>query len=143
MSRIVKLSFLLIFAVASTAVAHGQGTVAGAIGGSVTNPNKEVVPGAAVTARSSETNREDTAETDEQGRFRISNLQPGLYLVTINATGFSPFSQENVVVEVGRVTELDVPLSIGPVSGSVEITGEAPVINTSQQDFSTNVNQTS
>jgi outer membrane receptor protein involved in Fe transport len=143
MSRIVKLSFLLIFAVASTAVAYGQSTVAGAIGGSVTNPNKEVVPGASVSAVSSETSKEDTAETDGQGRFRISNLQPGIYRVTINSAGFSAFSQDNVVVEVGRVTELDVPLSIGPVEGSVEVTGEAPVINTSQQDFSTNVNQTS
>lgn len=143
MSRIVKLSILLIFAVASTAVAYGQSTVAGAIGGSVTNPNKEVVPGASVAALSVETNKEDTAETDEQGRFRITNLQPGFYRVTINSTGFSPFSQDNVVVEVGRVTELDIPLSIGPVSGSVEITGEAPAINTSQQDFSSNINQTS
>jgi hypothetical protein len=47
------------------------------------------------------------------------------------------------VVEVGRVTEIEAALSLGAVSGSVEITAEAPVINLSQQDFSTNVNQTS
>ena len=143
MSRIVKLSFLVLVMVASGAIVSAQSTVAGAIGGSVANPNKEVVPGASVTVLNSETNKEDTATTDDQGRFRINNLQPGTYAVTINASGFSPFSQPQVVVEVGRVTELDVALSIGAVTGSVEVTGEAPVINTSQQDFSTNVNQTS
>ncbi|MFN2509852.1 MAG: carboxypeptidase regulatory-like domain-containing protein [Pyrinomonadaceae bacterium] len=143
MSRIVKLSILVFVMIATGAIAVAQSTVAGAIGGSVSNPNKEVVPGATVLARSAETNKEDLATTDDQGSFRINNLQPGIYEVTITATGFGAFSQSQVVVEVGRVTELEVGLTIGAVTGSVEVTGEAPVINTSQQDFSTNVNQTS
>src|SRR5207253_8739922 len=54
------------------------------------------------------------------------------------------FSQPKVIVEVGRETTLDVGLTVGPVSGgTVEVTAEAPVINTTQQDFSTNMNQTS
>jgi carboxypeptidase family protein len=143
MSRIVRLSFLVFVMVATSAIVLAQSTVTGAIGGSVSNPNKEVVPGAAVTSRNAETNKEDSATTDDQGQFRIGNLQPGLYTVTVNAAGFGPFSREKVVVEVGRVTELEVPLSLGAVSETVEVTSEAPVINTSQQDFSTNVNQTS
>lgn len=142
MSSNMRLSFLLFLMVATSAIVFAQSTTGG-IGGSVSNPNKEVVSGANVTVRNAETNKEDSTTTDDQGRFRISNLQPGIYAVTINATGFSPNSQPQVVVEVGRVTELDVALSVGEVTGAVEITGEAPVINTSQQDFSTNVNQTS
>lgn len=143
MSRIMRLSFLVFVMVATSAIVVAQSTVTGAIGGSVSNPNKEVVPGAAVTSRNAETNKEDSATTDGQGRFRITNLQPGIYAVTINASGFGPYSQDRVVVEVGRVTEIDAALSIGPVQGTVEVTSEAPVINTSQQDFSTNINQTS
>jgi hypothetical protein len=143
MSRIVRLSFLVFAMAATSAIVVAQSTVTGAIGGSVSNPNKEVVPGASVTSRNSETNKEDSATADDQGRFRIANLQPGIYGVTINAAGFAPYSQDRVVVEVGRVTEINAALSIGPVQGTVEITSEAPVINTSQQDFSTNINQTS
>lgn len=143
MSRILRLSFLVFVMVTTSAIAVAQSTVTGAIGGSVSNPNKEVVTGAAVTSRNAETNKEDSATTDDQGRFRITNLQPGIYTVTINAAGFGPFSQDQVVVEVGRVTEIDAALSLGAVTGTVEVTSEAPVINTSQQDFSTNVNQTS
>ncbi len=55
----------------------------------------------------------------------------------------SEVTQQNVVVEVGRETNLEVALSVGPVTGSVDVSAEAPVINTTQQDFSTNINQTS
>ena len=114
-----------------------------AIGGVVTNPAKEVVAGAAVAVKNVETNKEDTATTDDTGRFKVSNLQPGLYAVTVNSTGFSPTTVENVTVEVGRETNLEMALSVGPVTGTVDVTAEAPVINTTQQDFSTNLNQTS
>ncbi len=143
MSKIVKLSLLVILALVVSGAAMAQSTTTGAIGGSVTNPNKEVVLGASVTTRNTETNKEDTATTDDQGKFRVVNLQPGSYSVAINAQGFSPFSQEGVLVEVGRVTEVDVPLQVGGVSGTVEVIAGAPVINTSQQDFSSNINQTS
>ena len=55
MSKIVRLTFAVLMAVALCAVAMGQSTTTGAIGGVVTNQNKEAVPGATVTARNSET----------------------------------------------------------------------------------------
>ncbi|HUE81912.1 MAG TPA: TonB-dependent receptor [Pyrinomonadaceae bacterium] len=143
MSKIMSLSFVALLVCTFSASAMAQSTTAGAIGGVVTNPNREVIPGASVTVRNTGTNREDTATTDGGGGFRVVNLQPGLYTVTVNANGFSPYNQENVVVEVGRITEINPSLSIGPVEGMVEISADAPVINTSQQDFTTNINQTS
>ena len=143
MSKIGKLFFVSLLVFALSAVAFAQSTTTGSIGGVVTNPAKEVVPGAAVTVRSMETNKEDTATTDDTGRFRVANLQPGRYAVTVNSSGFSPLTQENVVVEVGLETKLEVALQVGPVTGTVDVSAEAPVINTSQQDFSTNINQTS
>ncbi|HSK63062.1 MAG TPA: TonB-dependent receptor, partial [Pyrinomonadaceae bacterium] len=143
MSKLVKLSFAFLLVFAFSAVAFAQSTTAGAIGGVVSNPNKEVVPGASVSVRNSETNKEDSATTDGQGRFKVVNLQPGIYVVTINSPGFSPYTNERVVVEVGRETSLEASLAIGTVTGSVDVSAEAPVINTTQQDFSTNINQTS
>jgi hypothetical protein len=143
MSKIVRLSFVLFVVLGLSAIATAQSTTSGAIGGVVTNPNKEVVPGASVTVVNTETNKEDSATSDDQGRFKIVNLRPGTYKVTINGSGFSPYTQENVTVEVGRETSLDAALSIGAVTGTVEVTSEAPVINTTQQDFSTNLNQVS
>jgi outer membrane receptor protein involved in Fe transport len=144
MSKFVKLSFVLCFMLGMSALAFGQSTTSGAIGGVVLNPNKEVVPNASVSVRNTETNKEDSATTDDQGRFRVAGLQPGTYSVTINGTGFSPYTAEKVTVEIGRETTLTADLTIGPISGNtVEVTSEAPVINTSQQDFTSNFNQTS
>jgi hypothetical protein len=143
MSKIIKFSFAGLLVLALCAVALAQSTTTGAIGGVVTNPNQEVVAGAAVTVKNLETNKEETATTDDTGRFKVANLQPGRYSVTVNSSGFSPMVSENVIVEIGRETPLEVSLSVGPVTGSVDVSAEAPVINTTQQDFSTNINQTS
>ncbi len=143
MSRIVTILFASVLVLALSVTAFAQSTTTGSIGGVVTNPNKEVVPGAAITVRNMGTNKEDTATSDDSGRFKVANLQPGNYAVTVNSSGFSPMTSENVVVEVGRETTLEVALSVGPVTGTVDVSAEAPVINTTQQDFSTNINQTS
>src|SRR5947209_11354213 len=136
-----SLATLLVFML--SALAAAQSTTTGAVGVTVTDPKGAVVANAAVTVHNTETNKDDTATTDGEGRARVVNLQPGTYTVTVNATGFGAFTQEKVVVEVGRVTSLETPLSLGTQTAQVEVTSEAPVINTQQQDFSTNINQTS
>src|SRR3712207_1112840 len=137
------LTLLLLCMAFGTGRVSAQSTTDGAIGGTVKDPQGAVVQNAAVTVRNEETNRETSATTDSEGRFRVPQLQPGSYTVTINATGFSAFTRTKVVVEVGRITPLDIDLSVGGVGETVQVTGEAPVINTQQQDFSTNINQTS
>ena len=143
MSKTLQVTFVLLIVLALSSITFAQSTTTGAIGGVVTNPNKEVVPGAAVSVKNVGTGKEDSATTDDSGRFKVANLQPGGYSVTVNATGFGAFTQENVVVEVGRETSLEIAISLGPVTGSVDVAAEAPVINTTQQDFSSNINQTS
>jgi hypothetical protein len=143
MSKFLRFCFASVLVLAFCAAVLAQGTVTGAIGGSVTNPNKEVVTAATVTVKNNGTAKEDSATSDGEGRFKVSNLQPGTYTVTVNASGFAAFTNENVVVELGRQTTLEVGLSLQGVTGTVQVTAEAPVINTTQQDFSSNVNQTS
>src|ERR1700759_2075995 len=103
-----RLVFITLAIVALCAAAtFAQSTTTGAINGTVNNPNKEVVAGATVTAKNKGTNKEDSATTDDNGTFKLTNLQPGSYAVTVNAPGFSPFTNENVVVEVGRSTAIE------------------------------------
>jgi hypothetical protein len=123
--------------------AVGQSTTNGAIGGLIKDPNGAVVANATISVRNKETNREGTATTDDEGRFRVAELQPGNYVITVNASGFGAYTRDPVVVEVGRVTTIDVDLSLTAQTETVEVTSEAPVINTVQQDFATNINQVS
>ncbi|HEY0172481.1 MAG TPA: carboxypeptidase regulatory-like domain-containing protein [Pyrinomonadaceae bacterium] len=135
---------LLIFCLAFGApAAWAQSTTQGAIGGTVKDPQGAVVANAPVTVKNEETNKEVSATTDDEGRFRVVQLDPGNYIVTISASGFAAFTQQRVVVEVGRVTPLDIDLSVSGAQETVQVTSDAPVINTQQQDFSTNINQVS
>jgi outer membrane receptor protein involved in Fe transport len=145
MSKFLRFGFASFMLVALCALsAMAQSGVTGAINGTVTNPNKEVVAGATVSAKNNGTNKEASATTDDNGGFKIVSLDPGVYTVSISATGFAAYSNAAVVVEVGRSTTLEVGLGLqGVAGGTVTITAEAPVINTTQQDFSSNINQTS
>lgn len=123
--------------------AAAQSTVTGGIVGKITDPQGAIVPNATVTATNVGTNQETTATADSDGGFRISNLQPGTYTVKVTSSGFADFVQERVVIEVGQATTLNVPLGLTGATATVQVDAEAPIINTNQQDFSNNINQTS
>lgn len=120
-----------------------QSTVTGGVRGRVTDPQGAIVPNAAVRIVNVGTNKEETTNTDSDGGYRFTNLQPGTYTVNVSSTGFASFSQEKVVVEVGQVTTVDIPLGLEGQTATVEVTADAPVINTNDNSNSTNINQTS
>src|SRR5690349_14727940 len=141
MSKIIKFSLAGLLVLGLCAIAFAQSTTTGAIGGVVTNPNKEVVAGASVSVKNTETNKEDSATTDDTGRFKVANLQPGRYSVTVNSSGSSTLTPENVIVEAGRETPLAVSLSVGPATGTVDVSAEAPLISTTQPASPTNIHR--
>ena len=120
-----------------------QSTVTGAIRGKITDPQGAIIPNASITVTNSGTNKSQTQTATDDGTFRITNLEPGLFVVEVTSGSFAPFRQENVVVEVGQVTSLDIPLNVQGATATVEVTAEAPVINTIDNANSTNINQTS
>jgi outer membrane receptor protein involved in Fe transport len=120
-----------------------QSTVSGAISGKIADPQGAVVPNATVTATNIGTNQVLTATTNDDGGFRFNNLQPGTYSVETTVSGFSPYKAERVVVEVGQITPLDIELDLTGQTAVVEVTSEAPVINTNSNENSLNINQTS
>jgi hypothetical protein len=119
-----------------------QSTTAGAIGGLVSDQSKAAIPGATVTVRNVATNSQSDSVSDANGRFQAINLAPGVYTVEVSLSGFAPYKRENIIVEVGRATNLDVTLGLAGQVETVQVTAESPIINTDQSDFSTNINQT-
>lgn len=120
-----------------------QSTTDGAIGGMVSDQSKAGVPGASVTVRNLATNSTGGTASDDNGRFLVIRLQPGTYAVEIGLSGFASSKLENVIVEVGRTTNLDVQLGVAGQIETVQVRAETPIINTQQADFSTNIDQTS
>jgi hypothetical protein len=120
-----------------------QSTVTGGIIGKVTDQQGAVVPNATVTVTNIGTNNSVTVNSTEDGGYRISNLQPGTYRVETTVSGFAPAKADNIVVEVGRTTTVDLPLTLGTATAEVNVTAEAPVINTNDNTNAVTVNQVS
>ncbi len=121
-----------------------QSTVTGGISGTVTDPQGALVPNAAVTATNIGTNAAVTVNTSDDGGYKITNLQPGTYRVeTPGVSGFSGVKADRVIVEVGRSTAVDFRLAVGGATAEVNVTAEAPVINTNDNSNATNINETS
>jgi hypothetical protein len=140
----IKRSVSIVAAVAiASAGAWAQSNTDGAIGGLITDPSTAVVAGATVTVRNLATNASSKAQTDTNGRYIAIHLQPGVYELEAAFQGLATAKRTQITVEVGRVTTVDVTLGLQQTTETVQVVGEAPVVNTDQQDFSINLNQTS
>jgi hypothetical protein len=128
----------LVFALA--AGAYGQTTTTGAITGTVLDAGGAAISGATVTIRDNSTNAEKKAMADGRGFFNILQLQPGQYALTITAPGFANYEVDAVEVQVGQSTALHPSLAVASAgTQTVQVSGAAPLINTTGPDFSTNL----
>src|SRR5713101_7152448 len=109
----ISIGFFCLALMTMLLLAHGvyaQSTTNGAIGGSVRDPQGLAIAKAKITVHNAGTSKDTFVEADDIGEFRAANLQPGNYTVTAQAAGFAATQLENVVVQVGSVTEVEVRL---------------------------------
>jgi len=120
---------------------RAQSTTDGAISVTVTDASGAAVAGANVTVRNNGTSLEQTSVTDDTGYTRVAKLQPTTYTVKVEAAGMAPFTSENVIVQVGTVTDVFAKLNVASAGATVVVSAETPAINTSSPEFAGIVNQ--
>jgi outer membrane receptor protein involved in Fe transport len=103
-------------------------TLTGAISGRVVDENGGALPGATVTLTGKTGTR--TATTDSEGAYRFVAVETGSYDLTAQVSGFSP-RKEAVAMSIGRQVTLDFSLKVGSLSESLDVVGEAPVVDVS------------
>ena len=103
--------------------AHAQ-TGTAALVGEVTDAQKQVIPGATVTVTHVATAASQVTTTDERGSFRLSNVQPGLYTVKVELTGFKTAIVERVSLQVDSVSRETVILEVGGIAETVSVVSE-------------------
>src|SRR5437899_500542 len=104
--------------------------VTGTILGVVRDRSNAVISGAKVVAINGQTNFKQETVSGADGSFRILALPPGIYKLTVTASGFRPFTETNIEVKVNDQLRLDVTLHAGSVQQQVEIVVNAVQVPT-------------
>src|SRR6185369_14572308 len=127
---LVVLSALFIVAPSS----HAQ-VLYGSLTGNVSDPKSEAVPGAKVEVVSAATGATKTVETDDRGAFVLSDLQVGVYKMTISRSGFKTELKEEVRVDANKTLRLDAQLQVGEMRETVVVTaGQDLTLQTDRAD---------
>jgi hypothetical protein len=110
------------------AACYGQIFTSG-LSGVVTDPNGASIPAASVVIKNTANGETRTAKTSDEGRYTFSQLTPGSYELTVEASGFRK-SVATVSLTASQVGEFNVKMAIGDVSQSVDVSAAAPVLDT-------------
>ena len=116
----------LLFAVCQ---AFGQQS-AGTVTGTVSDQQGAVIPGAEVEVRNVATNSLFTAATNENGLYTAPGLAVGEYEIAAESAGFKRAVRSGVTLQVNQIARVDLQLEIGQVTETIEVTGEAPLVDT-------------
>jgi len=129
--------FVLLFALASMAqIQNGQ------FAGIVTDPSGAAVPNAKVTVTNQNTGLSVTAMTSSTGAYQFSELPPGVYKISVEASGFKTFTDVGVTLNAGSISHVDAKMVLGQTREVVEVTGESSQINTEEAKLATTISTT-
>jgi len=120
---------------------RAQSITSGDVVGLVTDPSGAVLSNANVTLKSQENGSTQTQSTNSRGVYRFSLLTPGRYTVSVAATGFQQ-ANATAVVTICQTATVNMALTLGEATSTVEVTSEAPLLQTENADISTSFSET-
>jgi len=98
------------------------------ITGQVTDSSGAAVPGARVTIRNQASGALFNSVSDADGFYRAPQLRPGVYTISVTASGFSTAVREGIEARVNDRLRVDMPMQVGTVSENVVVTGAPPLL---------------
>jgi hypothetical protein len=129
--------FVVLSILGSGLPALAQSGTSSAITGTIVDPAKSVIVGAAVTASEINTGATRTAQSDITGRFLFSQLNPGTYRISVLAQGFAPQQSASITVAVGQIAAVNLALSLAGTSESVNVSAESGLMSLENANTST------
>ena len=126
---------------ALTAIPSSAQQSIGTILGTVKDSSGAVIPDATVTITSAETGLTRTVTSGADGAFRAPALPVGHYNLRIEKTGFNAEARRGLVLDVAEELVVNSTLAVGAVTQEVEVSGEAPLVNTTSSALGSMVNE--
>ncbi len=130
--RIICLLSLSLFLFSSPSLAIETGEIQG----KVLDENREGLPGVEITAQSPSLQGVRTSLSSKNGDFHFPLLPVGKYTLTFKLQGFNPAAQENVIVQLGKVTSITVTMKLLEIRKEIVVTAEPPLIDKTSTDTS-------
>ncbi len=131
-----RLRMILAALVVLAATALVAQTFRGTILGTVTDTSGAVISGASVKVHNENTGQDRTTQTSADGSYTVSELQIGIYTVTVSQNGFQTSVTSTVAVDVAVERRVDVALKPGEVAVQVQVSGESlPQVETTTNDL--------
>ncbi len=134
-----RLLALVAVATFSLSYAPAQSTTNGAISGTVSDPTGAILPDITVNLKSVEKGFTQTTTTNAQGSYQFPLLEPGTYTLTISAPSFKT-SILTATVSIGQNATVNAKLELGATGTTVEVSSEAPLLQTESAEISTTFN---
>ena len=140
MKNSMRFIVLALFVLCVSFTAFAQTSTTGSIEGTVIDANGAAVPGVTVKATRGGGGRTATAISQGDGTFRISQLEPGQYTVSVEAEkGFAAFEKTDVPVNLSTVSTVSVSLALAGATATVDVSAGAPTVDVTQNTTGTNV----
>src|SRR5437868_4088819 len=134
--RLLCCAFALFLAVLLTSLPLFAQKITGDISGTVQDSTGAVVKDATITAKNIGTGETRSAKSSDAGFYRIVELPPGKYTVTVSVKGFKTATRA-AEVAISLVTQSDFKLQPGQVTETVEVSDATPLVETSEERLST------
>jgi hypothetical protein len=129
--------FFFLVAASVTCLAQDRGTITGR----VTDPSAAVVAGATITVTNLDTGIKISSMTNVTGNYSVAGLAFGKYEVACEIQGFRKYVRKDVSLDVAQTLSLDIPLEVGAVDQTVEVTAAAPLLEKDTSDLGTVVDK--
>jgi hypothetical protein len=128
-----KLGALLLFSLVCIVFLPASATAQSQINGVVRDESGGVLPGVTVEASSPVLiEKVRSAVTDDQGRFNIIDLRPGVYRITFTLTGFNTVVREGLEVPGGVAVTANADLKVGALEETITVSGQTPLVDVTQ-----------
>jgi hypothetical protein len=109
------------------------------LSGAVTDPTNAAIPAAQIVCTNTGTGVKHTSVSNAEGLFRFPDLPIGTYEVKVSSEGFAPLSRGGITLVTGSSIDLNLQLTVGNTTQTVEVAGSVPLVQTATSELQTTV----
>jgi hypothetical protein len=140
--RLFAVPIWCLLALISLTASTASGQATSTFNGRILDQGDLVLPGVTVTATNVATGVARTTVTNDQGQYLIGGLAPGTYRIETDLAGFNPSVRDNVRLDVNSTLTVDFQLGLAGLAETLTVTGEAPLIETTQSKVANTIETT-